>query len=632
MYTAKRDRLSLNHLLEEDYFRDFVLDNSLSSPFHYLKSSGIIKEVAGFIKFTHDRVLEYVMAQSLLIAINELPDPQSRLSELAQEARAYTPLWGAVKNILLERRDFLDFSRLARAEDLSVRKILSESLVELFRDDSELGLEFMNRLLSANSDVAQRTVLESAYYLGQAAEEIFLKGAVHTSQTVRETVRGYLFMLWNTDPEFCLSVTRKIISEISVASPSKSITRLSFVMDYWSLLLINNCWRAEVMKEISDQVYMLLVSKLHVDKIAQVPFGEQIMDIFFSVGGRVISEKVFKTVTFDEYFPVEKFFLDDRPIRATYNRLVWNLQPNAALPQDAETELVELLEDDIPLYKLLAVLIIIGHILKDYPRYRPLTQSVFNKLSGSARYWFLSAFSLYIPVLVPEEYITLIEGLTQRFLEENRETFLQRDKSALYIPGLEFIFLPYGLARLMRNLPLTYLEKVIQRAYEEEDWELMSKCVEYLAPLGVYYPDQVLSFLHENVNFYEAEGTVKDAYLTALATIRTMHLEKVDGYLERYNFESVVRQDVFFRTQIDLIGTHLYGLGLYNNAINMFLWHPIMLKTFSLSIYEILAEVNDVSEFVTKYSETVYEALSHYNWRFYEMFDFDQEELQTFRS
>lgn len=626
IFFQKRDRLFLRDIISHSDLGPVILDDSLNSPYSILKDNGLLLESMSedgdvSVRFYYDRILEYTLAMFLLRKFER--DQATWLLELARAAKSFSPLWGAIKYILLSKRDLSLFEHLGNSEDFTVRAIVIDSLVALSDESTSLAINYCKSMLSSESNSEIRTALDAAYQIGYDAKDVFMAAATSTSEDIRNVNKWYLYSLWKQDPDFCFRIIDDLIPQINIWSLSKAKPIANSIIDFWSTVFMNNCWEPDVISRIANQINRLFLDQLHFDRVSNLPFSKQLWDIGFSAGSRAFSKKIIDTITFADTFPVESFFSEDTENKNTYNELVPLLAPESELTEKDIQNIKKLLSEKFLFYRVVPVLILVGHILYDFTRYENTVRDIYNQLSPSAKYWFICGFSIYLPIQITDEYVKFLEHLTDDFIAKHRNAFTAPTFENLqFLPELDLLFLPLGLVYQSRKSGMQLIERYFDDEMTVSDSKFVSRLIHCIAPLGLYYPDEILNFIQERKNLLNSDYT--EAISTTLATLRTVYLEKVDAFMEKIDLDSKTRQMVFSKTDVNLIEKTVYGVGLLNNVMNMMLWHHKMREVFAFDLYKILGSSKNMQEFLFRYSRGVVNMFIESGWDYLNIMDFDQ--------
>jgi hypothetical protein len=625
----KKDRLLINDIIKYSDVGSIILDDSLNSPYSILKDNGILLESISddgdvSVRFYYDRILEYALAMFLLKKLKI--DKTTWLLELARGAKSFSPLWGAIKYILLSNKDLSLFETLGKSEDLTIRAIAIDSLVTLSNESTPLAINFCKRMLESETDLGIRTALDAAYQIGYKAKDVFIAAAASTSEDIRNVNKWYLYSLWKQDPEFCFKIVDELIPQINIWSLSKAKPIASSIIDFWSTVFMNNCWKPDVISRIANQINKLFLDQLHFNRINNLPFSKQLWDIGFSAGSRAFSKKIIEAITFADYFPIESFFSEDTENKHTYNELVPLLAPESELTEKDIQNIKKSLDEEFLFYRVVPVLILVGHVLYDFARYEKTAREIYNKLSPSAKYWFICGFSIFLPIQITDQYIKFLENLTDNFIENHRKEFINPTFENLhFFPELDLLFLPLGLAYQSRKSGLQFIERYFVEEMAALDQKFISRIINCIAPLGLYYPDEVLNFIFDRKNILIPNHV--ESVTTTLASLRTIFLEKVDAFMEKIDLDSKTRQIVFSKTEVKLIEKTVYGVGLLNNVVNMMLWHHKMREVFAFDLYEILGTSKNMQEFLYRYSRGVVTIFIESDWNYLNIMDFDTTKI-----
>jgi hypothetical protein len=105
-------------------------------------------------------------------------------------------------------------------------------------------------------------------------------------------------------------------------------------------------------------------------------------------------------------------------------------------------------------------------------------------------------------------------------------------------------------------------------------------------------------------------GPVEDALVSTLATIRTLHFDAVDHFLNRTGAKEDLRHRIDAAADVGLVRRYIVVVGFYNNAVHMNLYYPRMRKPLSAGALRLLAEARDARQFVAEYTMTAVRMLA----------------------
>ena len=103
--------------------------------------------------------------------------------------------------------------------------------------------------------------------------------------------------------------------------------------------------------------------------------------------------------------------------------------------------------------------------------------------------------------------------------------------------------LPLGLAYAKRGPSMPYFETLIKDSLERNDMKSASRYLAGLGSVGFYYPEAMFNTLHNTItDFTKAE--IQAAILQPLATVRTLHFDDVDIFLNQVGADDSLRRRI----------------------------------------------------------------------------------------
>ena len=93
-----------------------------------------------------------------------------------------------------------------------------------------------------------------------------------------------------------------------------------------------------------------------------------------------------------------------------------------------------------------------------------------------------------------------------------------------------------------------------------------------------------------------------NALVTALATMRTLHFDAVDAFMEEGGLDEALRRRVAAAAELTLVNRLVVLLGFYNNAVHYCVHYPRMRRGLAAAALELLARAKNASGFVAAYA------------------------------
>jgi len=234
-----------------------------------------------------------------------------------------------------------------------------------------------------------------------------------------------------------------------------------------------------------------------------------------------------------------------------------------------------------------------------------LIRQLWDELPAKGRAWILYSFAVLLKD-TPAEWAPLLEDLTRRYVDENREHFLS---SSSRLGGhLDVILLPLGLAYGKTQSPMPLFQKLLQDALAAGDVPLAARSIAALGAVGFYYPHALFEVLRPAFEKLEDE-TIQSALINTLATVRTLHFDAVDQFFDRIGAPEGFRRRIDAAADITLVHRYIRVVGYYNNAVHLALRYPRMRKQFAAGSLELLAKARKRSQFLNDYATSAMQML-----------------------
>jgi hypothetical protein len=194
--------------------------------------------------------------------------------------------------------------------------------------------------------------------------------------------------------------------------------------------------------------------------------------------------------------------------------------------------------------------------------------------------------------------MALLEDMTRRCLEDRLEAGDARPQPKV----AKLLLVPLGLAygKQAKGMPL--FEALVARAASGEERQRSAELLSMLAPVGFYHPDALLETLRPHVAGLTATDGLRKSLVVVLATIRTLHLDLVDAFMEQQQLDEALRREVAETTDVALMDEFMRTLGFFNNAVYQCLFHPRMRQRLSVFPIEVMARAGSTHEFIVAYA------------------------------
>jgi hypothetical protein len=187
--------------------------------------------------------------------------------------------------------------------------------------------------------------------------------------------------------------------------------------------------------------------------------------------------------------------------------------------------------------------------------------------------------------------------MTRRLV--HKRAYLLFDASIL--EKFDISLLPLGLAYGKQRLDMPVVSELLSEALSR-DRSLGLRLIRALASVGFYYPEAVFSTLRPHAELLR-EDDAADSVAQALATIRTLHFDRVDLFLTEMGAPDSLRDSIGHRPEPGLIGRCINWVGYYNNAVHQALNYPAMRRTLLIGGLTALGEARKPSDFIGRYTD-----------------------------
>ena len=597
MLRVQNSALSMLELARHERLRDEVLTEDPLSPYAQLLDCGVLQELPDLrsgvlIRFSHTRIAAYAIARHFLSR-----DAAEAINELLAKVSQFPLAWEAAKTLLLLSGDDEVLTALAASRGLEQRELAVEALIELHAEDGKRATALLQSLLDSPSEAGRRTAFKAAYNIGPTARDFFLRAARAGDPSMREAVRDTLYLIWRNEspagrhsvtdtfyliwrraPGFTNDLLRNLVAEISWRHPKQSLPILLFALDLILAIYMNHCEDEEVLDETAALVHELAVKRIYLTRIPRT-----IQAGFVRVMTSAYIRPVLDWMMFADAVPVQDFFRLPAERRALLSRIADALDPAADLAA-SHADLAAMLSAELPVFNGPAAMAIAVHAAHDPAGTEPLIRRLWDEGGPKERLWILAAFSV-LHKGTPEGWTPLLEDLTRRYVDD-REHFL--GPSSRLPGGLDVVLLPLGLAYGKAGSPMPLFQELLRNALEEENTPLAARILSGLAGVGFYYPDAVFEVLRPAFAQLDREE-VAAALVATLATVRTLHFDAVDHFLDSVNAPDTLRRSIDAAADVALVHRYIRVLGFYNNAVYLSLHYPRMRKELSTGALKRLA-------------------------------------------
>jgi hypothetical protein len=369
---------------------------------------------------------------------------------------------------------------------------------------------------------------------------------------------------------------------------------MRFVFDWCITMYINHCDSEEVAAETAEVFYDLAVNGLHLDRMN---LGRHVDHLVASVVAAVFARPILEWMLQATPEEAAAFFRIPAQERALLARIAPLFDPETDLLAD-EALIPSAFRSGVDVYCGAAALAVAVHAYRDLTRYEPRLQAMFDALDARGRIWFLMSFAVLLSGS-PPAWTALLEDMTRRCLEDRVQAGDARSDPKV----AKLLLVPLGLAygKQAKGMPL--FEALVARAASGKDRERSAELLSMLAPVGFYHPHALLDTLRPHLAGLAAADSSRKALAVVLATMRTLHFDLVDVFMEQQQLDEALRHEVAATTDVALIDEFMRTLGLFNNAVYQCLFHPRMRQGLSVFPMELMAKAGSTNEFIVAYAE-----------------------------
>lgn len=619
MYQKELASLPLQDLMRHESLGEDVRSDEPDSSYRRLLDSGVLVQVEGEdrlfdddrVRFSYPMVGAYALARQILRR-DRVTQPV--VQELVQRSRGLPFAWDTARTLLVERGEDVLVSSLARSDDLELRELALEALTGLHHSEGDRTRSILTDLLEDKSVEGQRTALRAAYAIGPATRGLFLKAALSRSEALRQTVRDTLYLiwsgtapgvrdsspdhvyfLWRQAPDFTHGVLRDLLARVSWLRPREAARILRFVLDLSITIYINHCDRREVAEQTAALFYDLAVTRLHLDKLK---LGSRVEGVVLKAVSAVFSGRVLNWMLVGDGADHRAFFALSEQRRGVLTDLSPLLDPAVSL-ENHEELLHRALESDIGVFSGSGALVLAIHAHAHFDEVEGFVRRLFEQLGTGGKLWELLAFSVLLPT-TPEGWTPLLEEFTGDLVRKHPGTVF--DPRA---PLREFnvFMVPLGLAYGKREGGMPLFDELLAGDFPGADPSQVERIIAGMGPVGFYHPRATLSTLRQHVERLLERPEHVAGLVTALGTMRSLHVDLVDSFMLRMGFTEFLRRQVVATADSPHLHHFVHLLGHYNNAVHYCLNHPRMREDLGMFALERLAHAENADEFIVDYAQ-----------------------------
>lgn len=619
MLAQRVSALSMMDLARHEQLGPELLNEDPASTYSQLLDRGVLQEVRGdvragiVVKFLHTRVAAYALAANLLRRPENVSETAA---ELVKQAARFPLGWEVARTLLLLARDEAAFVALAGSPDPEQRTLVVEALVEMHAQDAKAACALLQKLLDERAEGPRRTALKAAYNIGPEARAFFLRAAIDGEPSMRESVKNTLYLIWRNEsgagrqsvtetlyliwrhaPGFTYDFLNSLLDEIRLRNVKKLPSILEFILDLTITIYINHCDEQEVIDKTADLLHELAVNRLHLHLFKTGILGSTVEKLIFRSIARVFGGQVLDWMMFADDVPVQAFFRLPAERRARLSRIADYYDPASNL-EAAHDDIVAMLRDEMPIFSGSVAMAIGVHACHDFPRTGPLVLKLWAESGAAEKRWLLFSF-LVLLENTPVEWIPFLEKLTREYVDQHRDQFL--DPPTALARQLDLVLIPLGLAYGKRGATMPLFEELLRDALDANDMRLTARLIAALNGVGFYYPTALFDVLRPA--FAKADDEqIASALVTTLATVRTLHFDAVDQFLNSMDASDAFRRRIDAAADVALVHRFIRVLGYYNNGVHLTTYYPRMRRCFSAGSLRILATAQNPAQFIADYT------------------------------
>ena len=540
----RRSTLPLSDLRADPSFFH-VLNDDPRSPFQQLLEAGVLtvsgSEFAPRLRFAHERLLEYLLAQYYDAQCAEGIIGEDCIVEMARGSWDFPALWGAALTLLMFGKSADQFILLAESGFFEARQLASEGLVILHQEDPALALHLARRLLDLPSIEAKRVALFAASRMGEAGFDLFRTAAGSRDASTRQTTFVVVNAVYQRDPHTVLAILHRLLDDIGLKELVAASARLQTALRVLGLFT-----RYGLSKSLTDEadklIHTVTVKNLHLPT-EKGRVGRALVQQLLSINttswpaDRDAVEVVARagSLSADEEGAFRRVLAALKLREAGLDRVsVDDLQILLASPADAVRYLAH---HQLCLWLNLNPA---GAL--------PVIQTLFDAAQDpEIRLWLLMTFQpLNVPRCAPfdSESLQALENLTALFAEQNRDLFLAgASRGTLGLIG-PIGFFPLG----MRYARARKFDFPLLSAYLTGDSASAHQLLRLLAPVGWFYPQEALALFEKHVDF---KTQLPLGVIEALGRLWVSHAEVVDLFLRRVGVDEKTQRQIHTSPDIE---------------------------------------------------------------------------------
>lgn len=541
----RQAQLPLNELRANPLLQ-YALSDDPRAPLHQLLEAGVLvvsgSEFAPRVRFTHERLLEYLLAQYYDAQCAEGLIGEDCIIQMARGSWDFPALWGAALTLLLLGKNADQFILLAESGFSEARQLATEGLVAVHQEDASLAVSLAARLLERPSVDAKRVALFAASRMGEDGFNLFRSAAGSREAETRQTAFVVANAVYQRDPQLVLDILQHLSADMSLQTLVTSPTILQSVLRLMGLFT-----RYGLEKRALDRAEKL-IETLAVKKL-RLPaessrFGKTLVRRILSIDS--VSWPADKNAVAAIAQQGSLTALEENAFRRVLDHL---RRGRGRADGTDQSDLHALFESRSDAVRFLAHHHLSALIHVGQPEALTFAQSLFDAAADpEARLWILASF---MPLSAPtknassEENLHTLESLTARFAEENSNLFFEGvSQGTLSLFG-PIAFFPLGMyyARAGKfDFPL------LAARMAADDPALAARTLRVLAPVGWFHPQEALAIFQSKVDF---KKTLHPLVAESLGRMWVSHPEVVDHFLRGAGADESAQRQVHAAVDVE---------------------------------------------------------------------------------
>lgn len=549
MFNRNSDTLSLLEMHNSGKFRD--LDSQdLRTTYVRLKDLGVLLELGeGLlpeVRFTYDRFLEYLLARYLLDRMRREKQETNYLLELARQYRQFLSMWGTLQSMLLLNPQMDWWRVLASSTDYVARSIFVDAMQTYFQENQQEATSIMLKVLDDEVIYSTQTVLRVAREIGWDAIAVFDHAMKSKSEQTRRILVNFLLTVSKEDIDFYFLLYDYYASLMTPFSIAKNMNMaIGGIQNF--VRIVSACMNDLNSFQRCNQTLQKTVEQLHLMAFSKHRFIDKTLEIVTMkvlpvLMNLAVRGGFLEPIALHEFEDVERFFNNKEE-----QQKVLRLFPYLDIQKtgiETEIEHLQYIFDRGPVASKVVILQVLA-VQMNNNRIKALDvyKELFEKCNGHGRSWMqMMTFTFFIPTTFPEGYLELLEELTARFVQENREYLFEHQILLQKLIDCPFLSLYFSYYREnVSDMPV--IKSLIKEAMMNNDVKLAKRLVATLFPVGIFYPEFILSFVDQHLDLSNKE--LIEPILIGLGLVSSIYPEMTDSYIEKWQL-TVEQKDIVY--------------------------------------------------------------------------------------